>query len=218
MSGSREERESGFTLLELLIAMSLLGFLTVLLFNGLSFGTQVWQRTDSVSEQTNRLRNVQAELSRDLTHAYPMMIADPTKPHVDFEGYAESLSYLTPSHEKPGGLLRVTLKTTPKDKEKILIRESQLELALPHVPPKQQSLLSGIKSLEFAYYGAITRDDAPSWHKTWVHHTRLPQLIRLRLAFEDVRAPKWPELVIAPRIMADIGCTFDFLTKDCQGR
>jgi general secretion pathway protein J len=65
-------RAAGFTLLELLVAMTVLGVLTGLLATGLSFGTRVWEREHNQLEEWAELQMVQDVIRRTLGEAWPL--------------------------------------------------------------------------------------------------------------------------------------------------
>ena len=60
---------AGFTLLELVIALSLVGIIAVLLFGGLRLGGRFWERVDQVGERAAGMSSAQALLRRTLGQA-----------------------------------------------------------------------------------------------------------------------------------------------------
>ena len=84
--------------------------------------------------------------------------------------------------------------------------------------PARDILLQGLKSLSFAYFGADEPGGPASWHDRWVQVKWMPQLVRVRAEFDSGDSRMWPELLVAPRISVDVGCTYDPLTKYCAGR
>ena len=56
---------AGFTLVELLVAMTLLGFLTVLLFGGLRFGTRAWEDRRRITPTRMPARSAESLLATD---------------------------------------------------------------------------------------------------------------------------------------------------------
>src|ERR1700742_436657 len=101
--------EAGFTLLELLISMAVLGLLTVLMFSSLTFGTRVWERSENVTVALNKIRSVQELLRSDVSGLYPAAIGGAGESHVDFDGSADSVTFLRPNADIPGAFERVTL-------------------------------------------------------------------------------------------------------------
>ncbi len=92
--------EAGFTLLELLISMTLLGLLMVVVLGGLRFGARAWERNEAHTTATDDIRQTQALLRREIGLAYPLLVLDQanlTNRHVDFDGSEDSMSFLAPA-------------------------------------------------------------------------------------------------------------------------
>ena len=66
-----KHRITGFTLLELLIAMSLLGFILVLLFGGMRLGARSWDAGEKRAENATHLALLQGFLRRELSQVTP---------------------------------------------------------------------------------------------------------------------------------------------------
>ena len=71
-SGRAISGAAGFTLLELLVALTVLGVLTALLSSGLSFGARVWERERDQLEQQSELQTMHEVIRRLLTQAWPL--------------------------------------------------------------------------------------------------------------------------------------------------
>jgi general secretion pathway protein J len=217
---SRCSDEAGFTLLELLIAMTLLGLLMTVLFSGLRFGARAWDRATDHSSGTDEVRLAQMHIRRGIQLAYPYFISEPQRPRVDFEGIADRVTFLAPAANAliPAGRARITLTRRSQDSSLTLAFEVRPELALPEAPSESEVLVSRLKALEFSFYGSSDQDSPPQWLGQWIDRTRLPQLVRIRAEFADGDARSWPELIVAPRLSADVGCIYDVLTNYCRGR
>jgi general secretion pathway protein J len=95
---------AGFTLLELLIALSLLSLLTLALVGSFRFGVQAWGRNTVQSEQLDNGIIVQQLLRRLISDIYPFYISnDPTRPYVAFEGTKASMKFLSSAPVVLGG-------------------------------------------------------------------------------------------------------------------
>jgi general secretion pathway protein J len=220
---ARWSSEDGFTLVELLVALTLLGVLSLLLSSSLHFGARAWERASTHAEVSEEVRLAQEFLRRVIGTAYPLLlIGDPTKPHVDFDGEPDRMSFLAPAPGPLGGsgMARFTLSVSSREGEKRLSVAASLELADAGDTTKgvQEILLQGFDAVEFSYFGQVQASAAAQWVSSWNGRTELPQLVRARITFPSGDVHVWPELVIAPRIVADVGCVYDPVTKRCRGR
>lgn len=203
--------EAGYTLVELLIVLTLLGVLSLLLVSGLNFGVRAWELGEGSSLAVREVATAQARLRRALTEAYPSLdTTDPTHPHVAFEGGKESANFIAPDRlTTNAGRARITIEMS----DGALVLRARDELAVDGTT-RDEVLLRNVAGLSFAYLGA----DGASWANEWREQTRLPRLIRLTVTFAHGDRRTWSPFVVAPRVAADVACSFDPLTKSCRGR
>ena len=217
MSVNFRTDESGFTLLELLVSITLLAFLSLALVSGMRFGTQVWNKSQTANVDTNAMRAAQNWTEHSLASVYPKyIVASPTDAFVVFDGTAQRMDFLS-TDAPDGGLAQITLETVKRDNGDTLQAEIGSDLDTARATPDTIVLLRQLNAVEFAYYGARAGEKIPSWHQSWQHERSLPLLIRVRAAMPHPSAP-WSELVIRPRIAADVSCNFEAVTKFCAGR
>jgi general secretion pathway protein J len=217
------QREAGFTLVEVLVALVLLGLLTTALFFSVRFGVTAWQRGGERSDQIHTSMLVQDLLRRLIGQAYPLMLADGTgSGRVDFAGSATSLDFLAPVPIAlaSGGRARFTLAIERRGGQSDLVLASRPELAAGDAPAElnRKTLLATLEAAEFAYFGVAQSKSTTEWHERWSDEMSLPALVRVRVRFARSDPRLWPDLTIAPRITADVGCAYDPLTKLCRGR
>lgn len=217
----RLRRQAGFTLVETLVAVTLLSLLTITLTAALRFGIDAWARGAAHSDGLSRTLAVQGLLRDIVGQAYPyFMSADPTRPFVDFDGTSETLALLAPAPIALGvtGWSRFRLSVARSKGLSDLILASQPELADAPSANQTKTLLTGTASIAFAYFGQSRSETGARWHDRWSGQAALPQLVRIQVYFPEGDARLWPNLVIAPRILADVGCVYDQITKQCRGR
>ncbi len=94
----------GFTLMELLVALTLLGILMTTLFGGLRFGARVWETSDDLLEGGGRTETVRHFLRARLEEALPVKAASSgDQTVVLFEGDPKHLRFAAPMPLTVGG-------------------------------------------------------------------------------------------------------------------
>jgi len=189
---------SGFTLLELLIAIAVFAIMSVMAYGGLS---NVISNSTRVEAELEKLRNVQHAMftiTRDLTQITNRSIRDEfgnTQPHLTTSNNLDYLIEFTRNGRRnPAKLLRSHLiRVAYKLEEKKLSRLfwPQLDRA-QGMEPYEDVLLDNVILAELRYL-----DDNNEWHNEWppLNNTGnnatvdSPQAIELKLELEG-----WGEL------------------------
>ena len=222
--GSTYVVQSGFTLLELLIAMTLLGFILTLLFGSMRLGSRSWDAGEQRSSNSTHLALVQGFLRRELTQIYPFRWKKKVNTELAFEGESNKLRFVAPIAVRlgPGGLYLVSLEQVrDKDGSQLVMKrripesDSSDFSALDSIEDKDNLvvLAEQVEAVNFAYFGAETKDAEPQWQDKWDNAKLLPYLIRIRVKFSNGR--NWPDLVVSPLVGPDTGCMWDDKTNRC---
>jgi general secretion pathway protein J len=199
--------ERGFTLLELLVSMTLLALVLGLLFGGLRTGTRVWEEGARRGDDLARLQVVHGFLRRQLGALQPLAQRERTlAPRSTFSGALEEVSFtgFLPAHFGLAGFQMIVVGMVEDDGRHLGVwwYAFDPDRDLPtRLPEEQQTLLiEDVEEVKFAYYGAPGNRDEPQWNDRWDDMERPPQLIRLRVAFADGDSRYWPEFVVRPAI------------------
>ena len=98
-------RATGFTLLELLLALGIVAVLLVIVSGGLRIGLTAWQRGEERTAKLDRARSLMVLLERALAGAYPYRVTPETQqePRVLFDGRPDRLTFATLSPPLPSG-------------------------------------------------------------------------------------------------------------------
>jgi general secretion pathway protein J len=196
--------EAGFTLVELLVAITLVGLLTVVMFGGLRFGTRAADAVGARTDRAAQLGIVYDFMQNELTDArLPPASNDPTAASTDFDGEPDSLSFVTvpPGYLALGGfnMLRVALEGEQTRRLTVTWRPiPHGSLPMPTGTLQPSVILEKIRTVEFGYFGTTDQNRPPEWQDRWNNQTALPLLVRLKIAWADGSAA--PDLVIAPRM------------------
>jgi len=200
---ARPAGPQGFTLLELLVALTLMALLSVLLFGGLHFGVRAWEAGGKHIEQASRVETVQNLLRRQVSQARRLPQAADAGSVAPFVGQADSLVFIAPLpvHRGIGGsyLFRLTHRETNGRSDLALAwhlyRPELLTGGLAE-PDEEATLLEDIAGIELAYYGAVDEEQPMQWWDAWDGASGMPQLVRLRVEFPQGDPRRWPDLII----------------------
>jgi general secretion pathway protein J len=201
----RPRNQGGFTLLELLVALTVFGFLLVALNYGVQTGLSIW---DVQSRRVNKTWDLDAtaRLFRTLLSQVQTSSAASINPGspgvaVAFTGEADKLTFVG---ELPTGFgtdtpADITLQLLGK---RLVVnwQPHRHEIAGPAPRATVSEILRGVDRLQFAYWGLPSPTAAaPTWLAAW-EGPSLPALIRISLGFSQSDTRRWPDLIVAPRL------------------
>ncbi|MGI4797235.1 MAG: PulJ/GspJ family protein [Janthinobacterium lividum] len=181
-------RQGGFTLLEILVGVAVLGLIIGVLYGGVSFALQAAQRQDAVLAKTGDYDAVNRALRRLIAEA------DPGGPGiVPLRGTPGRMTFSSRMPDGAGGgaadmALGITGGT-------VVLRWTPRRPGRPLGPApaaREAELLRGAQRVELSYWGAS------GWRSEWVE-AMLPALVRLRVIFAPGDARHWPDMVLATR-------------------
>ena len=199
--------ETGFTLVELLLALTLMSMLLALAYGGLRAATRATDRGQTILEDSSRIRMAHQFVRRQLTQVLPLAyaVSDDGAERTVFLGEGNRIRYVAPM---PGYLGF----GGPQVQELAVVRgEDSLELVLSHAllqgfeearlhdrPPIP--LLNDIESASFTFLGTDENGELAGWISTWPDGGQLPSSIALDIEFTDDVYIQWPLLTAAVRI------------------
>jgi len=209
----RHSPQTGFTLLELLIAMTLLGMILVLLFGGLRLGVRSWDASQRQVDTLNSVRSVENFLRREMSLAYPYLWKGTPGQRVAFLGERNKLSFVAqlPSRVGGGGLHAISVELEQRGKVRRIVWRNlpvgsrmQDFTALAETPEMVlvASELEGVEDIWLTYFGQENETAAPRWMDRWENSTRLPMLIRVQVKLS--KGSEWPDFVVAPMLSSGL--------------
>lgn len=202
---SAMRRVQGFTLLELLIGMTLVGFILALLFAGLNLGTRSWEAGEQRMVTSSHQAVIVDFIRRVIERSDPLRWRVDEEDQLAFAGEAESLRFVgtLARHEGIIGNHLIALELASGETGRDLVMRWRLpDLREPGFGPLEQAepkvLLKSVRDMTLAYFGAEANTEEPAWHDQWLNQNAPPELIRLRLTMEN--GETWPDIIAAPRV------------------
>jgi general secretion pathway protein J len=195
----RPPAASGFTLLETLVVLAVLGLLFVGLTQGIRAGLALWRAQDRRIEQTAELDSTARLLRTLLTR-----MSSPTGPagqsQTILKGGSNRLEFIGDLPTGLGATQRADIVIELLRRRLVLVwtpRRHEVPVGSPPKPVETE-LMGSVQALDLGYWGTPAPDQSPGWQPSW-DGPGLPQLIRVRLAFAAGDPRRWPDLIVAPQ-------------------
>jgi general secretion pathway protein J len=203
-SGTRSE---GFTLIEVVVALTLFALLLVFLFGGLRFGNRAVSVGTDMIERAVALTTAETFLRNQLAAAEPLPItSDNQRREVTFDGRRDAVDFvaLPPAYLVGGGFhwLRVGLEKTSGGNALVVRWQPLRRDESGETLNGMDVLLQGVNDVAFSYFGSPDGVEPRSWHDEWHNAAFLPALVRVRIAVADGRPV--PDLLVAPHITTTV--------------
>ena len=212
MAGPALLRARGMTLVEMVIALAILGMMATLALGGLRLGVRTWETVGQRVETESRTQIVRAFLRRTLSQATPVLEpSERGQPRLLFAGDGESLSLVAPlaDYLGLGGLqhLELAIEDMGADDGRRLVLTRT-----PYGPPggdpvadepERHVLLEGVARIRFDYL-RDSGNGGREWTGSWADEPKLPVAVRLTVETPGHRPP-WPDLIVLLRLTAASG-------------
>lgn len=212
------KRQAGFTLIEMTVALALLGLVSVLIFESLRFGQRSYESATHKGAAVWEVFAAQRLLRNLVEEAYPQQSGDSmSRAEPGLQGDAQRMSVTAPAPLAMGGAgnyrYEVALRANPAGENDLVIRwRAQMldSVGAGASNAAEEILLKRVAGLRLSY------QNATGWSERW-GEPGLPRLVRMQVTFAPGDVRNWPDMIAAPRITDDANCVFDVVAQRCRG-
>jgi general secretion pathway protein J len=178
----RSRRRAGFSLLEILLAVSLLAMITSAILGGLHLGKRAWETGrdyESVAEVEEAANAIAGLLSR----MFPASVSrNEQEQIIAIQGHGDELRFVAASEGGASwsGLDEMLIRLRGSDLEIVtsVFRADRWRSSGGGRPIKA---LAGVQTFELSYFGASDAEAPPRWTKSWVDQRTPPRLLSARI-------------------------------------
>ena len=199
---TKDDKLLGFTLLEVLIAMTLLSIMVTLLFSSLKVGAESWDRGETKIAEVNEKAVVYQFFKRYLPGIRPIWDEFSADERLfTFQGTEKSLQFVSafPSSAGRKGLQHFLISFDDNEEEAVLT-----VLLKPFYPAKDGMeweeekviLLESIKKFSLSYFNK----EENGWVDDWKEKQSLPALIKVQIELKN--ESYWPKMVFELKVSA----------------
>jgi general secretion pathway protein J len=200
---SRRRDSEGFTLLELIIALSIVAALLAIAFGGLRVALAAWTQGEDRADAHQHLRGVAAVLARAVGSAYPYNAPAGLSPEpvLLFRGEEQRLELVTQAAPFPAAVpvafsaVAIALENTSEGPA-LVIRQRVMPNRDPFTQGQVMLSDTGINRLEFRYLNT-----SGIWEETWDGEAEngLPRAVRITVTAPRARSETAIVLTVALR-------------------
>lgn len=200
-----KQHQQGFTLLEVMIVLSLLGVLLTLVGGALLGANRAVLKAQRYTVSLDEMRAAQQFLRTAISEALPLDVTEDDS-QVDgfFAGSSQRMQFVaTLPGVLGGGIQRFTLQLVgPESQRDLQVAfarfESQAQVSVPASRSEPQVLLKGVEDVQFSYRGLSPKGQLTGWISEWPWTKRLPYAVRIDAR---VNGPvPWVTQVVALRL------------------
>lgn len=201
----KQKNNRGFTLLELLIAISLSVIIFVILFASLRLGHKSQEKGTQKAEELQKLRIIGDRITWLIRGTYPFTVKKPDSQKIYFKGDSGSIGFVTTSTDSFGkgpediaGLKWVSI-FTENDGMKIREKVFFLEDVFDDSGGKVYVLDPDVKKMELEYLDVPEDKGQGDWVSEWdpADKQYLPSAVKVKITFEfQKKTIVMPEIIV----------------------
>lgn len=195
----------GFTLIEVLIAMTLLSLMVVLLFGSLKICADSWEKGEDKISDVNEVAVVYGFFQQHLALAQPLwddFSQEDTRTFA-FQGHPKSVQFVSsfPASADRDGLQLFTLELVDDIDDrylKVTITPFFAKAEGEDWKPEEVTLVKHVSEFSLSYFDLSDGSSEGGWTEEWLERENLPRLVKVNIKLDN--GIFWPEMIIPIKI------------------
>jgi len=194
----------GFTLIEVLIAMTLFSMMMLLLFGSLKICADSWEKGENKITNVNELAVVYNFFNQHLSLAKPLLNDFSSEEKTfSFQGKAHALQFVSAMPASAGRsglqLFSIYLQSDNNSSFINVMLTPFFPLAEGALWHKEEEILMNhVSNFTLAYFGSEDGMSPDSWQDEWLSKDSLPRLVKINIQSENKAV--FPEMIIELKI------------------
>lgn len=196
--------QAGFTLIEMMVSLALIGMLSLIAANALQTGETVWRTTETRSADADRIDGVRRVMRSQISSLLPIQgRSGRLSQRLLMEGNSDSFAFVAPlpPHFGRSGLYRIEYRLVD---DRLVFARSAYQIPQDFIrdfdTTRPETLIDGVEDLRFSYL--LDEPNRRGWTTSLEDAARPPRLVRIEIKFINQPAERWVPLDIQPRITA----------------
>jgi len=185
----KRRNADGFTLIETVISLVLLSFITIIGYQGLIFGVNQWRNGHDKMQFQYDYHQAIGWMRDKLGSAEKVTRIDRDDRVYLFEGMRNSVSFVARYDRTRRGGLYVSKVFFDELDHSIYVsyylHHPDIAASIDGDAPERVALLANVAAIRFSYYGRKLGSKKKGWHDSWHNQNSLPQLLKLEIETVD---------------------------------
>ena len=198
-------RPRGFTLIEVLLAITLLAMVMTVAYAGLRSVIRSTDRVEALNQKATHVRATQRLLHQQLERMLPLVYSEQEGERIVFAGERDVIRYVAPmpGYLGRGGPQVQEMAIEPgRDGDRLVFRHAPLVGYTPELMRERDPvvLIENIVDGGFSFIGFDDRGRLTDWMDTWEQPGQMPTMVSLQLELAETSELFWPDLRVRTRV------------------
>ncbi len=205
MKNKLKNKQGGFTLLEIIVVMTMLSLIMVMIYGGIQTSRKIAEKGLKRINASNEIRVVSELIRRQVSRILPMAFKEDDGEFVIFEGDDSHIMYVSPmpGYLGNGGPHVQLIEIVNAKGGKILqfshwlLSDSLEEDSFEDSDQEPVVLLENIRGAEFSFVKLDEEGELGDWENSWEEPETTPLMVRLEVDMGDNALMQWPNMQVA---------------------